>query len=68
MAYTEQEVAAYLAANPQLTPDEILALAKENGVAANVLYGALNSDGGQYQGVSYDDVAAAYQASPVPFN
>jgi len=65
MAYTAQEVAAYLAANPQLSPDEILSLAQSNGVGADVLFQALNVDGGQYQGVAYDDVAAAYQAAPV---
>lgn len=65
MAYTAQEVAAYLAANPQLSPEEILSLAQSNGVGADVLFQALNVDGGQYQGVAYDDVAAAYQAAPV---
>lgn len=65
MAYTAQEVAAYLAANPQLSPEEILSLAQSNGVGADVLFQALNVEGGQYQGVAYDDVAAAYQAAPV---
>jgi hypothetical protein len=65
MAYTAQEVAAYIAANPQLSPEEILSLAQSNGVGADVLFQALNVEGGQYQGVAYDDVAAAYQAAPV---
>jgi hypothetical protein len=64
MAYSAQEVAAFIAANPQLSPDEILSLAQSNGVGADVLFQALNTDGSRFQGASYDDVANAYQAAP----
>lgn len=64
MAYSAQEVAAFIAANPQLSPDEILSLAQSNGVGADVLYAAINTDGGRFQGASYQDVADAYQAAP----
>ena len=37
MAYTAQEVAAYIAANPQLGPAELSALAQSNGVSNEVL-------------------------------
>jgi hypothetical protein len=65
MAYSAQEVAAFIAANPQLSPDEILSLAQSNGVGADVLFQALNTEGSRFQGASYDDVANAYQAAPV---
>lgn len=45
MAYTVQEVADYIAANPQLTPDELSTLAQNNGVSDEVLgqaYGMAN--------------------------
>ena len=42
MAYTAQEVAAYIAANPQLSPDELRTLAQENGVSPEILSQASN--------------------------
>ena len=45
MAYTVQEVADYIAANPQLTVDELFTLAQDNGVSDEVLgqaYGMAN--------------------------
>jgi len=45
MAYTVKEVADYIAANPQLTPDELSTLAQNNGVSDEVLgqaYGMAN--------------------------
>ena len=67
MAYTAQEVSDFIAANPQLSPDEILDLAKSNGVGADVLFSAINVNDGRFQGASYQDVANAYQGSPVAY-
>jgi hypothetical protein len=64
MAYTSQEVAAYIAANPQLSGADILALAKSNGVDAPVLFDAINVDGGRFSGVNYDQLASAYSNAP----
>jgi hypothetical protein len=68
MAYTAQEVAAYIAANPQLSEDELISLARENGVGADVFFDAVNNDGGRLQGQSYNDIASAYRASPTAYN
>jgi uncharacterized protein YneF (UPF0154 family) len=56
MAYTVQEVADYIAANPQLSPAELSTLAQNNGVSNEMLgqaYGMANpasAQGSQYQG------------------
>jgi len=42
MAYSVEEVAAYIAANPQLSPDELRRLAAENGVSPEILSQASN--------------------------